>query len=95
MGLREFITFVYCENICHTFHNDIKIIQIASKLVSETYAKVPQRFFFRKSARHLDFWKLGFSILLQKSVVYRPITSKEDSKGRRMDMAMIFSSSKR
>ena len=51
--------------------------------------------FFRKSARHLDFWRLGFSILLQKSVVYRPITSKEDSKGRRMDMAMIFSSSKR
>ena len=70
------------------------MIQIASKLVSETYAKVPQRF-FRKSARHLDFWRLGFSILLQKSVVYRPITSKEDSKGRRMDMVMIFSSSKR
>ena len=51
--------------------------------------------FFRKSARHIDFWRPGFWILLQKSVVQRPITSKEDSKGCRIDMTMIFSSSKR
>ena len=51
--------------------------------------------FFRKSARHIDFWRPGFWILLQKSVVQRSITSKEDSKGCRMDTTMIFSSSKR
>ena len=37
-------------------------------------------FFFRKSARHIEFWRSGFWILLQKSVVQRPITSREDSK---------------
>ena len=39
---------MYCENICHELYNDIKIMQKAPKLVPESYAKVPKRFFFEK-----------------------------------------------